>query len=362
MSSRHLLALLALVLTALPCLAGNYAPSYAVVAKVPTGLGPGPLAITPDGKRAVVLNSDSGDLTVLSLDTLTAAEPLPVGRVPIALAFDAQGHALVACFRDRALVKVDLDRREILGRATTGDGPRDVAVNAAGLALVPGYYDGVLSIVDPVTMAPPRQVQLEVGTAQVFPVPGKPEALVLNTASDRLHVVNPAAGGAPGLLYDKLGSGLWEAALTPDGRRLVISGWVSNTLAVVTASPAMSWALIPLTGKGSCQLAVAPDGKRAYVAHSESDQLIAVDLVNLKQIGSVAVGHFPFSDVAVSPDGADVLVTNDKDGTVSVIDAATLAVRQTIPVGSIPRKIVFAGGRVLIPCAFSNHVAILERK
>ena len=355
MHRSRLLPALALLLCAAPCLAGN----YRVAARLPTGLGPGPLALSPDGKRAVVCNSDSGDLSVFALPELTAREPIVVGRVPVAVTFDGAGKALVACFRDKTLARVDLDSGEVLGRVNVGDGPRDVALTEGGLALVPGYYDGVLSIVDPATMAAPRQLKLEVGTSQVITVPGSKQTLILNTSTDRVHVVDPA-GGAPGLLDEKLGYGLWEAKRTPDGKRVLVTGWGSNTLAVLTANPAMSWALIPLSGKGACGLAITPDSRFAFVAHSESDTLVKVDLEALKEVGSVATGRFPFSDVAVSPDGADVLVTNDKAGTVSVIDTATLAVRQTLAVGEVPRKIVFAGPRALIPCAFANFMAVLE--
>lgn len=353
-----LLLLALLPALASPCLAGK----YRVIAKLPTGIGPGSLELTPDGTRVAVCNSDSGDLSVFRLSDLSVAPTIPVGRVPVALTFDRSGAALVACFRDDALYRVDLDAGEVRGKVSVGDGPRDVAMTADGRALVPGYYDGVLAVVDPQTMAEPRKIQLALGASQVLTVPGSKQALVLNTSSDRLHMVDPAQEQPAGELDDKLGYGLWHAQLTPDGKRLLVSGWVSNTLAVVSTSPAMSYALIPLSGKGSCQLAVAPDGKRAYVAHSESDTLVVVDLVGLREVGSVTVGRFPFSYVAVSPDGADVLVTNDKDGTVSVVDAATLTVRQVIPVGSIPRQILFVGNRALVTCAFSNHMAVLERE
>lgn len=351
----HLLLLC--VLLAGPCLADK----YKVAAKLPTGIGPGDLALAPDGQRLVVLNSDSGDLSVIRADTLAVAPTIPVARVPMAVAFDSRGQALVASFQDDKVYRVDLEKGEVTGQVAVGDGPRDLQLSG-GRLLVPGYYDGSLTVIDPATLTKVKTIELGVGVQQVLPVPGSQRALVVNTSSDRVHIVDPGAEAPAGELDEKLGWGLWHATLTPDGKRALVTGWGSNTLAVLDTNPAMSYALVPLSGKGACQMAVSPDGRFAFVAHSESDTLVKVDLEALKEVASVPTGRFPFSYVAITPDGRDVIVTNDKDGTVSIVDAASMKVSQVLAVGSIPRQILCAQGRIFVTCAFSNHVAVLERE
>ncbi|MBI4864398.1 MAG: hypothetical protein HY815_29690 [Candidatus Riflebacteria bacterium] len=365
----------------LPCLAGRVLPlslllipvvfafapmasvaadTYRVAATLPTGIGPGSLWLAPDGRRVVVANSDSDDLTVFSWPALEPLATIPVGRVPVAMAFDGAGAALVACFRDSTVVRVDLDRGEAVGRVAVPKGPRDI-VMVDGKALVGTYYAGTVEVLDPSGPTTRTSIGLTVGVSRIVPVPGQPRALALNTSCDRVHVIDTDLEVALADIVEKIGIGLWEPALEPGGKHLLVSGWISNTVALVNTNDLFGETLIPTDGKGACQVAVAPDGLRAYVSHSESNSVAAIDLVNWRQVGLVNVGRFPFSDLAVSPDGASVLVTNDKDGTVSVIEAASMTVVQTIEVGSIPRHILFAGDRALVTCAMSNHLAVLER-
>jgi YVTN family beta-propeller protein len=336
------------------------AAAWRLAKTLPTGVGPGSMAVTPDGKRLVVLNSDSADLTVFALPELAAAGTIPVARVPMAIAFPTADSALVACFRDDLVARVDLVKGEMTGQVKVSDGPRDIAM-VAGRAVVAGYYSGSLDVLDPHKPALVGAVPLSLGLSRISAVPGQARALVLNSSSDRVHVVDVPAMSSVGVLVDKLGHGLWDAELDPARRRVAVTGWGSATLAILNAATGDSEGLVETGGAGATAVAWSPDGRFAWITHSESETVTKVDVAAGRVAGTVRVGRFPFSHLAVSPDGADVLVTNDNDGTVSVIDAARCAVTQVLKVGSIPRHIVFAGGRALITCCMSDHVAVLEK-
>jgi YVTN family beta-propeller protein len=68
--------------------------THRIVAVVPVGSNPGQVAITPDELFALVLNRDSGDVTVLSIDAIQPNRPksaplvtvIPVGSRPVSAA------------------------------------------------------------------------------------------------------------------------------------------------------------------------------------------------------------------------------------------------------------------------------------
>jgi YVTN family beta-propeller protein len=57
-----------------------------VTARVPTGLEPDAVAVTPDGKTAVVANFGDGTVTLVDLATQRGESPVPVGPGPTAVA------------------------------------------------------------------------------------------------------------------------------------------------------------------------------------------------------------------------------------------------------------------------------------
>ena len=58
------------------------ATNIVVVPSITVGTGPLGVAITPDGKRAYVTNSDSGDVSVIDTATNMVVATIPVGTLP----------------------------------------------------------------------------------------------------------------------------------------------------------------------------------------------------------------------------------------------------------------------------------------
>ena len=98
-----------------------------VLARFPTGVGPHEVAVSPDGRRAVV--TDYGDretvgasLTVLDLATRTVERTVPLGDYerPHGVAFLPDGRVAVTAERDSAVVVVDLGAGAVVSAASTG--------------------------------------------------------------------------------------------------------------------------------------------------------------------------------------------------------------------------------------------------
>ena len=91
-------------------------------------------------------------------------------------------------------------------------------------------------------------------------------------------------------------------------------------------------------------IVVTPDGKKVYVANYGSNTTSVIDTSTNKVTATVPVGHGPYG---VSAIGTKVYVANRNSNTVSVIDTATNHVTATVPVGNHPKAFgQFIGGNM----------------
>lgn len=110
-------------------------------------------------------------------------------------------------------------------------------------------------------------------------------------------------------------------ALTPDGKKLLVSNWCSYSLSVVDLASKKTEQNIPVA-RWPRGIATSPDSRYAYVAGFGTDTLYRVDL----QAGTSA----PFAKVGkaarhvtASPDGQYLYVVSSHANTVSKVDRAT---------------------------------------
>jgi YVTN family beta-propeller protein len=136
-------------------------------------------------------------------------------------------------------------------------------------------------------------------------------------------------------------------AVTPDGKRVLVTNWCSWDLSVIDASTAKEVARIPLGGKYPRGIAVSPDSLQAYVALMGSDRVVRVDLGARTVHPYAATGDGP-RHVVESPDGRFLYVTNNGAGTISKVVRPTGRVVQTARVGQEPRSMAISpdGGAV----------------
>lgn len=117
----------------------------------PTGPGPYPAAVAPDGGRLLVPNRGGGSVSVIDLETGETEVELPVGRLPEGGAVTPDGRLyLVACSGDDAVRVIDLVERAALDRIE-GVGPRpfSVAVTPDGrYGLVNDAGGRTISVID----------------------------------------------------------------------------------------------------------------------------------------------------------------------------------------------------------------------
>jgi uncharacterized protein (TIGR03437 family) len=132
------------------------------------------------------------------------------------------------------------------------------------------------------------------------------------------------------------GAEVTAAAVTPDGRRLIVVG--GGVQIFDTSNDRVVSALGNLdVGTNPIDVAVSLDSSRAYVLSADSARLTSIDLNTMAVLGNVAIGSLPTA-VTVGPNG--VLYVSAQNA-IYEIDARSLAIRATIQLTGQPGKLQF---------------------
>ncbi|MGQ0431089.1 MAG: beta-propeller fold lactonase family protein [Microthrixaceae bacterium] len=209
-------------------------------------------------------------------------------------------------------------------------------------------------------------INVTVGAGVAIPR-NTPVIYVSNLGNDKITPVALPSSGPPIIGSTiPVGSGPAFSAVTPDGRGLLVSNFIGNTVTPVAICPSGSsvtytpGSALP-TGSGPSQIAVSPTPAagstgtapkwNVYVASSGGSDIrhyvLSLDLgactasiaASLPiQASIIPVGQAPYG-IAITPDGKTAYVSNSGSGTVTPIDLALGQPGVPIPVGQRPQGI-----------------------
>jgi YVTN family beta-propeller protein len=155
---------------------------------VEVGSTPKFLAVTPDGKRLLVSNWCSGDVTIVDLPTFQPIRRVRVGWHPRGLAFDTGSNvAYVAVWDLTAVAKIDLRTFEVTYVRNVGHNPRHLLMDPSGRYLYASLNGGGrIAKVDTAT----DRVVARVHTGR------EPRSMAIAADGRSLYVVNYTSGTA----------------------------------------------------------------------------------------------------------------------------------------------------------------------
>ena len=146
----------------------------------------------------------------------------------------------------------------------------------------------------------------------------------------------------------------WAVAITPDGKEAYVcnrqsdTGLGTVTVFSLTGIPS-TVTTIGLNQVGSAAIISSPDGSKMYVANTLSDTVSVIDTaantvtdtISLAMSGSEpSMGGLP-NNLALSGDGKYLYVSMGADNAIAVIDTATDKVIGRIPTASYPSAVAF---------------------
>lgn len=305
-----------------------------MVAEVSVGKRPFAVALSRDGKRALVTNwlSDSVTLLDVSSTALKSRRTLPVGDEPRGVVLSPDGaRAYVALAGEDAVAIVDMKAMAVTGRIAVGDEPWHAALTADGKRLAVGNARSRdVSVVDTATREITHTVRtLGRSLRHIAVAPDGEWAYVSNIAergmaatkenidngwvvANRLNRVSlTEEGPREAIALDERGRAVGDldgVAISPDGRTIAVTaGGTHELLLLGQPLPFVAYGgpgdhsepelrgnpqrlrRIPLGGR-PLGVRFAPDGKTVVVANYLANALQVVDVGTGKIARAIALG------------------------------------------------------------------------
>lgn len=251
------------------------------------GSEPVAVAVTADGKTAVVAERKSGKAAILDLTSFSVVSEVPVGLGPIAVAV-AGTRAAVVNGDDDTVSIVDISAKTASAPIQVGRGPRGVTTDSSSTAYVTNQDDGTVSVIDMASASATSTIDLGASV--------RPFAIQLIPGTKFAVVTVPSAG--------------------PNGEVLIIDVTSPNGSPVtVNANPDRSG--------GSSDVAVT--GSTAYFANQTGGSVSALQISSTGTVvGSLTKIKVDMGARALAIDAKDglLLVSNEGSGTIVLINLA----------------------------------------
>ncbi|MBY0490244.1 MAG: YncE family protein [Gemmatimonadaceae bacterium] len=279
------------------------------LATTPVGTGPHEVAVSPDGKQAVVAIYGNRESVGSSLAVFDLTKPMTPPRVvelgagnqrPHGLAYLPDGHSLlVTGERAQRLLVVDL---------ATGAIDSTMATKQATTHMVMLTRDGRRAFTTNIVAMSVSAIDVPTRTV------GAPYAV---------------------------GARIEGIAITPDGGEVWVGGNESHQVYVLDGVTGAKRATLDGFGM-AYRLAITPDAKTAVVSDPGSEQIHLVDVASRTIRTTIRVpavlpaeGEHPSPQgIALSRDGAYAYVTLKAVAKVAVVDTKTGSIVKTLPVGA----------------------------
>ena len=270
--------------------------SDSLVGRVMLGNFPATLQITPDGEFAYVVNFNvHGDMVPSNVSIVATGEMLEVARVqtctmPHGSRINSQGtRQYSACMMDDMAVELDTRTFAVSRHFIVSKGKErgiQGAPPAKGSAH-PEHDMGGHGMEAPKpgdVSCSPTWVQPSVDDARVY--------VACNKSSD---IVEIDAGTWQMTRRIPAGEGVYNLAVTHDGKRLVATNKRGKSVSVIDIASGTELARIPTTRRVVHGAAVSSDDRYAFVSQegvgSEPGTVDVIDLRALKKVASIDVGQ-----------------------------------------------------------------------
>jgi YVTN family beta-propeller protein len=305
-----------------------------VLAEVPTGDRPAGIAISKDGRRAVVSHWFGYDAAILEVgaDSLKVVGRVEIGPEPrgVVISPDAK-RAYVTVGVGNEVVRLDLDSAKVTGRLTVGREPRGIAITPDGLTLVvANARSRDVSVIDTAKWVVSRTVDVDADNLRQITIgPDGKTVYAANMRNRRFPTtrnnidvgwvlgqrvtklwLDDSSGDYATLSLDPEGKAAADAhgvAISADGQTLAVSsGGTHEILLFREAEQPLPWRV---------------NGSRDLIA----SELLKKD----GRFRRVSVGGRP-TELVFAPDGKTIYTANYLTDSVDVIDAESATLTKTI--------------------------------
>ncbi|MDO9216321.1 MAG: cytochrome D1 domain-containing protein [Lacisediminimonas sp.] len=233
-----------------------------IIAKIPVGLHPAHVVLTPDGRFAYITNAGGDSVTVIDAAARSVVATIAVGKFPHGMRFSPDGRqAYVANLKGGSVSVIDVATRKEIAQIPVGKGPAQVGFTPDGLlAFVSLSEERAVAVIDPATRKVTRKISVGTVPIQLYATPD----------SRTLLVANQGTRSKPG-----------------------------NTVSMIDLQ---TFKLVKtvVTGSGAHGVAVDREGRLAYITNTYADTVSVIDIKSRAVVSTIRVGKGP-NGVSVSP-------------------------------------------------------------
>lgn len=282
--------------------------SGAAVATLPTGTGPHEIALTSDGRVAIVSNYGTREanhtLTVIDLPGRAVVRTIDLGAY-------TRPHGLAVLPGDTLVLVTSEDRQAVLVvRLADGHIVRALSTEQGGSHMVAVCADATRAFTGNVQDASVSELDLESGALRrIFTVPELPEAIAVTrdgrevwVGSNRegtVSVLDPLTGAVARVAGDF--GWPYRILFLDDERTVVIPDTRKDLLRVFDRATRQEREPLALEyGPGPQGLAATPDGRYLFVSLSRRDKVAVIERARGEVRQEIATGPGP-DGVAYSP-------------------------------------------------------------
>jgi YVTN family beta-propeller protein len=306
------------------------------------------VATAPNGAQSrpgslIVLNKEEATLVIVDPATGRVTSRVPTGEGPHEVAVSADGRMAVVgnyCGQTpgSTLSLIDLAAAKELRRVDLGPLRRPHGIAVAGSKV---YFTAetnrLIGRYDPAS----NQVDWLLGTGQagthmVWVNADESTIVTANIGSDSVTIMER---GANPLAWNQtvvaVGKGPEGFDVSADGRQIWAAHSRDGGVSVIDLAAKKVVHTFDAGTKRSNRLKLTPDGRLALISDLDAGELVVVDASTRTVTKRIPLGKMP-EGILMAPDGSRALVAVNGDDHIAVVDLETLTVTSTIATGDGP--------------------------
>jgi len=287
-------------------------------ATVPTGFGPHEVAVSPDGKLAVVANYGTGQnpgnsLTVIDVAAKKKVKDIDLGdyKRPHGITWVKDYTLAVTTEANKTLLLVDIQAGKVLDAIMTDQNVSHMVVVTAdqSKAFVANIGSGTATVLDLKEKKKLADIETGAGAEGIALSPDGKEVWVTNRSANTVSVINAATHNVLATLKSEAFP--IRVKFTPDGKYALVSNAQSGEVAVFDAKERKEVRRIKMefspvndadkrlfgnqfgTSPVPVGILIEPSGAFAYVANTQADVITVIDLKEWKIANRIVAGKEP---------------------------------------------------------------------
>jgi YVTN family beta-propeller protein len=290
-----------------------------VVATVPTGIGPHEVAVSPNGKLAVVANygaqTPGSSLTVIDIPAKKVLKTIELGeyRRPHGIVWLKGDEVALTAEANKALLVVDVNTGKVLSNVVTDQNVSHMVVVSPkhAKAFVANIGSGSVTVIDLKTLKKIADLTTGAGAEGIDISPDEKEVWISNRAANTVSVVDTALSKVVATLESK--DFPIRVKFTPDGKHVLVSNARSGDIAIFDAATKKEIKRVSMEVKATegsnsggrifgdqfgqspvpVGILVAPGLGHAFVANTNADIVTMVDLKTWRIVDRLTAGKEP---------------------------------------------------------------------